>query len=75
LLPGKLTLRLQRFACFALPPAPAERAVDNINLILFGNGRKREDFPIVLCHYMSDQVVLMEQLHNNNDDDAALFAV
>ena len=45
-----------------------------MSLILCGDGGERQDFPVFLCHYVADQIVLVKPLHYN-DDDAILLAV
>src|ERR1700690_921683 len=45
-----------------------------MNLLFLGNRWERDDIPLFLIHYMADQIVLVESLHND-DDDAVLFTI
>ena len=55
-----------------LAPPPNEFArpgqgVDHVPLVLFGDRRKAHDFPILLCQHVTDQIVLVQPVHDQHD--------
>jgi hypothetical protein len=66
---------VQRLSNSALKSPATERRLNGINLVLFGDGRKAQYFPLViLAQNVADQVVLMKSLHYE-DDAAGLFVI
>lgn len=60
-------------APFSIYPVP-NRPIKGKTLIVLGNGMEREHIPVLSLNDLSDQVLLVQSLHHDNDD-AVLFAV
>jgi predicted phage terminase large subunit-like protein len=54
--------------------AASSQRTNKVRLVLFCDRRKPEHFPVTTSQYVPDQVILVQTLHNN-DDDATLSLV
>src|SRR5579862_9523429 len=63
---------MERFSNSALNRFDVEWTFDLVSFVPFRNGRQPEKSPFFLFKNMSDQVVFMQPLHNNDDAASAL---
>jgi len=45
----------------------AGQGVDPVDLVLFGDRRKAHHFPILLRLHMSDEIILVQPVHDHDD--------
>src|SRR5690242_17248684 len=71
--------RVERLAlgmqCFAAPAGESSRSqdcLDLVHLVLFGDCRKADDLPVLLRENMANEIVLVQPLHNNDNDAVTL---
>src|SRR5450755_581755 len=55
-----------------LHSSDAEWCLNYVVFLLLGDCRKANDPPLALLHHVSDQVILMQALHDNDDAAGAL---
>jgi len=63
----RFPFRLEDLTGLALKCPLPPRTLDNMRFVFLRYRRKRQDVPISLLHYVADQVVLVQPLHDNND--------
>jgi len=68
----RLALGVQRFALAAPKASRSPDRLDAVDLVGFGDRRKAEDLPRLLCENVADEVVLVQPLHDDHDSAVAL---
>src|SRR6516162_10217792 len=63
----RLTFRMQSLATLAREEMSTEWALDDVCFVFFGDSGKRQNLPCLLFENVTDEIVLMQALHDNND--------
>ena len=63
----RLTFRMQSLANLAREEMSAERALDDVRFVFVRDCGKRQNLPFLLFENVTDEIVLMQALHDNND--------
>src|SRR5207237_10046963 len=69
----RLAVGVQRLPLTAREASRSQYGFDPVLLVLFGDGREAQNFPLLMAEDVADEVVFMEPLHD--DDYGAMLLV